>query len=199
MCAALAAVFLGAHLDVAGAAPTGSLNIETCGGAVNALVTAYERANLPRTSKGAPYDLYGYNVAIKSTESSFEVFFLPAFDAGMKVATVSVESHGTKPQAEGGCSDRAVLLPGSVAGEIVLVMQQAALDNRLSTLLGDDIQSGNYKVSIMPFAGGLNVAIIPQNPPKRVGTCIAGNCDYRTVYSIHLMQGHYRIQYHAIL
>jgi hypothetical protein len=148
---------------------------------------AYEVGFSGRAELEAPYVLEPYTIEILNYAQSTSVIFLQ--NTAPKLVVVKV--RGTQATLEKAVPEtlevKPVLLPGVLAGEIVAVYAEALKQADSVVMSGP----GTFDALLDLWPSSSLVSFVPHQLPKRdlVGTCIAGNCNGRTVYRINLRQG----------
>jgi hypothetical protein len=141
------------------------------GFATNALIRAYAASGL-NSEEPPPLRLQNYVVTIRSKGSLFEVFFLSQTEPRAIPVVVDART-GTIIWEEGEPPDAATMptlpgghiIPGIIAGEIILAYRQAVSDRF------DSLDTGAYNLWYVPWAGGSDVGFERlEGPPPIVST-----------------------------
>lgn len=174
--------------------------------ATNALALAYEASGLDSATP-APFRLQGYVVTLHTAGDYFQVTFSANTSTDVQDVVVDAKTRSVirkygDPTSKAAMPDESegYVLPGIIAGELILAHREAQKENYRP------LQSGAYAVHFEPFPGGLNIgfertlephstSVIPAptpTPPSAM-RCISG-CATGPGYRIIVRDGRITIK-----
>ena len=115
--------------------------------AVNAMVAAYRAAFASGTN--APFLMLSYTLNLRCVDDRFLIQLVPVQDDGHHEIERQVPS-ALVTSTPAVCR-QSTILPGSVAGEIIVVMLAAESDNRIPTQIRSRISAGDYSLDVNLF------------------------------------------------